>query len=48
MIMQRAIVRERTAYRKTASLFERALYISLLSGFLGVVSYLIVHCHHAI
>jgi len=45
--MQRAIVKQVIALERQ-NLFERAVYISLLSGFLGTVSYLIMHCHHAL
>jgi len=46
--MQRAVAAHQAMYRERRRRFEKAAYISVLIGFLGTLSYLIVHCHHAV
>jgi len=45
--MQRTIVRQKIALERW-NLFERTIYISLLSGFLVTTSYLVIHCYHTL
>lgn len=45
--MQRTLPAQRTIYGKNR-FFEETVYGSLLAGFLGVVTYLVAHCYHAL
>lgn len=46
--MQRTLVIEKPKARiGVMLLFERITYMSMLSGFVGLVYYLAINCHHA-
>lgn len=47
--MQRTVVIVEPKSRiEIRSLFEKATYVSMLSGFIGIISYLAINCHHAV
>jgi hypothetical protein len=49
--MQRAVVivkPKRNIDVDVRSLFEKATYISMLSGFVGMIYYLAINCYHAV
>lgn len=47
--MQRVVaIRKQKSWIDVRSLFEKATYISLLSGFVGMIYYLAINCYHAV
>ena len=47
--MQRTVVIVKPKSRMNlGSLFEKATYISMLSGFIGMISYLAINCYHTV
>ena len=47
--MQRAVVIVQPKRNMDVrSLFEKATYISMLSGFVGMIYYLAINCYHAV